>query len=185
MPKKKYAQGPRPKDPEKKLQRIKKIIKDIATAVENGMNYTAAARAAGVNPRTYYYWKESAEGGEEPFASLWPQIENARSRGLAKCAKRVMDAGTQDWRAAAWMLERRDPKNFGKREHQTVEHSGQVNTEVSIAEMSTKERLARIAELEKKIKEMERDDAENGKGPGDGSDQSQDDRDSPRSEADS
>jgi hypothetical protein len=150
-----YGQGRKPKDPKRKEEEVLKIIDLIVAGLEAGMSVTKASRAAGLNPRTYYQWAEWAKKGKKPWATHWERIEYAQDRGMVVLAGRVMTASKKDWRAAAWMLERRDPKQWGKREHQSVEHSGEVKQQVTVSTMSTAERLARIKELEAKIKEME------------------------------
>ena len=48
--------------------------------------------------------------------SFYYQTLDAQSQCKSKCATRIVGASNDDWKAAAWYLERRDPKNWGKKE---------------------------------------------------------------------
>jgi AcrR family transcriptional regulator len=84
------------------------LIKKIAAKIEEGLSVADAARACGVGRTTIYRWiKESEDVAEE--------IERARSVQQFKLIKVISDAGDTDWRAAAWLLARRFPEEFGKK----------------------------------------------------------------------
>ena len=52
-------------------------------------------------------------GGEEPFASWLPDFEIARDGPRFYCLDLICQAGARNWRAAAWLLEKLYPHEFG------------------------------------------------------------------------
>ena len=64
-------------------------------------------------------------------------------QGLVSC---VRDAGKRDWRAAAWLLERRHKEDFAK--PQQIEHSGPGGGPVEVAPEIDCEYLQRIRKQE-------------------------------------
>ena len=75
----------------------------ILEAIRRGASLTIAADCAGIDPSTLYVWKRESP---EFRASL----SRARSVHAQKCLDRI--CGSEDWRAAAWYLERQYPEDF-------------------------------------------------------------------------
>lgn len=71
----------------------------IVQKVRSGVPFTQAAREAGITERTLYNWRHDGSG----FAEI---LEAARAAFLSKQIERIDDAGTRDWKAAAYLLER-------------------------------------------------------------------------------
>lgn len=83
-------------------------VEGIKEALEVGMTIDLACAYIGIPKSTFYNWKKRAEA--EP-SSIFGRFMDAASRGRAMNAfqslQEVRKAGGEDWRAAAWMLERR------------------------------------------------------------------------------
>lgn len=78
------------------------------------ITYAAAARALGMNPKTYENWRRE----DKDFKAA---IEAARQSFLTKQAGNIAKAGDEgEWRASAHVLEHMDPENWGKKV--TVRH---------------------------------------------------------------
>ena len=101
--------GPKPKlqDPE--------IRKRFCDAIRSGSTIELASKYAGVAERQYYEAMSRARAGDAQWAPLLSDVEAAEGAGavqlLAVIRKSAME-GT--WPAAAWILERRYPKMYGK-----------------------------------------------------------------------
>ena len=54
--------------------------------------------------------------------TVLPGIRRSQAIAMQCLVSQVLEAGNTDWRAAAWMLERRFPEDFAK--PQQIEHSG-------------------------------------------------------------
>lgn len=94
----------------------------IVSALEEGNYAKTAAEAAGVDESTYYKWLKRGEDelarveegrgrsvrkSEETFVQFFQSVTRARGNAEASAVEKIKDAGEEDWRAAAWFLERR------------------------------------------------------------------------------
>ena len=86
---------------EKKLDRLVRLL-------ESGATIEAAAAAAGIPRRTIYNWLERAEevGAPDVYVDFAERIEQARSKCEADLVETIAAEAKEDWRAAAWLLER-------------------------------------------------------------------------------
>jgi len=95
------------------------VKKAIVKAVEAGVPVPHAARAAGINDRTFRYWRargEKPQGVEDNiYSHLCRGIEEAEARFIKRNIERIDKAADKDPSHAEWLLERRYPGIFGKR----------------------------------------------------------------------
>lgn len=77
-----------------------------------------AAQASGICEDTYYNWMQRGEEEKTgPYAEFLEYIKECQAAGVEanlKLIKRASNAGS--WQASAWILERRYPEEFGRRE---------------------------------------------------------------------
>lgn len=109
---------------------------EICERITRGVPAKTAAQAVGISVRTFNDWLkrglEAADDDEReaPFVAFAEAVEEARARFVAVHVENVAAAGADDWKASAWLLERRT-KAFQKREQTTVDqkvqHSGGVS----------------------------------------------------------
>jgi transposase len=89
------------------MKRTEKKVAELVAAVETGVSIESACSIAGIHRSTWYEWRER------------PEIEARLDRALAIAESRLIDsireAGRDDWRASAWILERRYPETWSKR----------------------------------------------------------------------
>ena len=74
------------------------VRRRIARAILAGATYEAAAACGGISERTFRYWMDKKAG----FRRF---IEDANGRAQLRLVVEITDS--KDWRAKAWMLERR------------------------------------------------------------------------------
>jgi hypothetical protein len=75
-----------------------------------------AAAAGGISKQTLKNWRHRAAAGEEPFLSFFARLEKAEACGAVAALSCIQEAAAKGtWQAAAWMLERRYPKQFALR----------------------------------------------------------------------
>lgn len=76
-----------------------------------------AAEAAGIEYRTFKYWIDRGEAGEKPYKAFALKVMKARAedaiRGQSIITRAQMGKIDGDWKAAAWALERKYPKEYG------------------------------------------------------------------------
>jgi transposase len=100
-----------------------KVRQEVLSNLREAMSIKSAYTLAGISERTYYRWiKEDEEWAEE--------VEMAKRFSEAVMVSRLKALGEEkaDWRAYAWLLERRFPEEWtAKREielNQTVNDGG-------------------------------------------------------------
>lgn len=91
----------------------------LVAALEAGAYRETAARGANIGVSTLYRWLEQGEadhedGRESAFRELWEAATRAEAVAEHEALDRVLTAGREDWRAAAWYLERKAPGRWGR-----------------------------------------------------------------------
>jgi predicted site-specific integrase-resolvase len=100
---------PRPKlDPD--------ITQRIVDLVRAGHYLEVAATAAGIHKTTLHRWlrigREQKRGRYRRFLTA---VERAQAEAESRDVALIARAATDDWRAAAWRLERQAPRRYGPR----------------------------------------------------------------------
>jgi hypothetical protein len=130
MGRKKKPRGrPPKKDPGgRKTKLNQRIVNDAQTAAAMGLSMNLVSDYIGIPLSTMYDWIR--RGSERP-GSIYEKFSEALSLGRSQCAmrnmRRIQEAGETDWRAAAWVMERR----FGFR------NQVDINTEYRQAQRRT------------------------------------------------
>lgn len=102
---------------------------EVTAAVVEGLNaglsITSACAGADISAASYHLWRSRASEGP-PFSEFFDATTRARAKGVRALEAVVRKASQDDWRAAAWMLERRAPDEFSKRTQITGGDGGPV-----------------------------------------------------------
>lgn len=95
----------------------------ILSALAAGSTCAGAAAAGGISERTLRSWVERGRRGESPYAGFVERYDVAWTAAEAAWITRIAELGTEraDWRAFAWLLERRFPGTWGSRA--SVQHA--------------------------------------------------------------
>lgn len=107
----------------RKLELTPETKHKLLTALKATVPRVAACVYAGISRATFYRWMKYAD--EQPksnFAKFKLEVEEAEQHALANMTLGMYMDSKKDWRARAWIMERRWPKDWGKRE--TVTHEG-------------------------------------------------------------
>lgn len=75
-----------------------------------------AARTAGVDPVSLHRWVAWGDEGREPYAAFAALVRLAEGKAEAAMLANVVQAGATDWRASAWVLERRFRRSWSRRD---------------------------------------------------------------------
>lgn len=89
------------------MKRTDKTVTALLRAIESGVSIESACSIAGIHRSTWYEWRERPE--------LQLQISQAIAKAEAALLATIRTAGKTDWRASAWILERRYSDTWGKR----------------------------------------------------------------------
>lgn len=103
--------------------------------VESGVPLSTASRTVGVSAATVQRWIRDGEAnlsrcddtGEDPSPAGMFAAELARTHGRVIGTHVARIAAADDWRADAWLLERRYPAEFGARQVVAVDTAPEVD----------------------------------------------------------
>lgn len=147
MPSKKAARGRPTLLDDDRLERISNALRDGAS-IEN------ASRAAGIHRATYHNWMErgrnerdriaaglEVDENETPFLDFLDNIEKAQAEAAVNFIGEIANhARNGTWQAAAWILERKFPREWGRfdRTEHTGSEGGPVRLDVSTEDLERK-----------------------------------------------
>lgn len=128
------------------------MIERLVGAVKSGNYLDDSARYVGIGERTLFEWLakgrqaldeaggdiEAVDEDKLLFAQLSQSLESARSYAVVRNVALIQKAAENSWQAAAWYLERTNPKKWGR--HETVELTGADGGAIQV-EVSAKETL--------------------------------------------
>ena len=102
--------------------RLKKVVDGITA----GLPYDTACALAGIHYTTFLNWmKRGEEEKTGEFFKFFEEVKKAEAIAESVHIKNIKDAGRNGvWQADAWMLERRYPEKWGKKEQVKQEISG-------------------------------------------------------------
>lgn len=111
-----------PKTPGRKTKLSPELIISLCLDIRNGMPYKYACAKAGISERVFHKWKSAGmdEGpksnGKEnkAFVQFVQSIKKADAEAIDRNVSLIQVAAKTSWQAAAWWLERRFPKDFGR-----------------------------------------------------------------------
>jgi len=92
-------------------------VNTLMVGVRSGLPFRLAAEAAGISETTFTCWQSGKlpRGADRALkASFSAQLTRARGESALRLSGLISRAATDDWRAAAWLLERRFPRDFAK-----------------------------------------------------------------------
>ena len=117
----------------------KTISKKIEQALRAGNYKQTAAKYAGISLGTFYGWMqrgrnfEQNDGPKEDaiYFEFLKMVEKAMADAEVEDVAIIKNASRKQWQAAAWMLERKFPDRWGRRDH--VELTGKDGGPVEIS----------------------------------------------------
>jgi hypothetical protein len=93
------------------------VVDQVVEILRFGGYAETAIAAAGISKRTFQRWlergdPEGTKKADEPYRRFREQIEQAMAEGEASIVQLIRAAAQRDWKAAAWLLERRQPDKW-------------------------------------------------------------------------
>ncbi len=141
----------------RKLKLNPKVQDDIVRALNVGATHELACQYAGIDHATFYRWLNHGETGKAPYAAFYDAVRQAEGQAaIGWLALITQAAKAGHWQAAAWALERRYPKLYGRRTGDEVEPGQTVTLLVKYedAAETARERLdARLSHLSTRLRE--------------------------------
>ena len=92
-------------------------VKAVLAGTHAGLPYRLAAESAGIHYDTFNEWKQGRfpRGADRQLRTEFSdQLTRAQGESARRLTALISTAATGDWKAAAWLLERRFPKDFAR-----------------------------------------------------------------------
>lgn len=96
------------------------VHEKIVRLIRAGNYRETACAAAGIWARTMRTWLRLGSEGLEPYAQFAADIAQAEAEAEARDVALIAKAGTEDWKAAAWRLERKVHDRWARRDRPEV-----------------------------------------------------------------
>lgn len=137
----------------------------ICEGIRAGVRPEIAAECSGIGARTYYRWMQlgRAADAEAVYAGFAKAIELSLAEWEARDVSLIGEAAVKDWHAAAWRLERRLPRVYGKRERHEIANADQEPFRVAAGPSFDPDRLT-VEELEQLLALTEKATGDDGPG---------------------
>ena len=116
-----------------------KLTQEITTYIRDGNSPTVSATLVGISPSTYFNWMSKGSNLEPRFMEFVESIKRANAQSIVNQVAHIARAADSgNWRAAAWLLERKAPESFGKNSTRAPEvggHTLEKHQEISIQKL--------------------------------------------------
>jgi hypothetical protein len=130
----------------------------IVASVRKGNPYRTAAQAQGIAYQTLRVWVRRGSSGkpeDEHFRAFRDQVKNARSQAMQDALQEVREAARTSWQAAAWYLERSDPRMWGRVDRLKAELTAKSGAQRPSHPPEQQQRMLADPELMRLHREME------------------------------
>ena len=116
--------------PTKLTPEVQELIVD---GINAGLTFRLTCARAGVNPSTFYRWLDQGEAAKTGrYREFCEAVERAKADSALRLVSQITLQAPTDWRAAAFMLERRFPDDYGKRTEVTGRDGRPVKVDTKV-----------------------------------------------------
>lgn len=122
-------------------------ILQLLAAIRGGSDLDTACHFAGLSTNQVYRWLERGKieaeriesglksiAAETNFVTFWNDLKKARADAIVRNVSVIQKAGQENWKAAAWWLERTLPETYGKRSTNKTALNGETPNELTAGE---------------------------------------------------
>ena len=132
----------------------KELCDEICSYIEMGNYINRSCEAVGISTSTFNSWKRKGAKGIEPYATFLERVKKVEAKAEMVHTGIIHDvAQTGNWLASAWLLERKYPNRFGKREQMALQTDNDFKLEISTAKSPYE-----LGEEEKRLLKEDRKD---------------------------
>lgn len=119
----------------------------LLSALRSGVHFETAAALAGIARDTLWRWlREGRRAPDGPCGVFVKEADRALAEAEAGHVRNIRDAGQEDWKASAWILQNRYPERWGNKVK--VETTDEQPEETDLDGYSTEELLELHAGIE-------------------------------------
>ncbi|MFA6728968.1 MAG: hypothetical protein WCS17_12265 [Prevotella sp.] len=125
----------------RKTKLTPQLQEQIGNNITLGMPLKFAAEAVGITEQTFYNWLKRGETESKgQFFEFNEHVKECQAKAVQLHLKLITKAASEgSWQASAWILERRHPSEFGRREK--IELDAKMKHEVNNPAEMTEEEL--------------------------------------------
>lgn len=110
----------------RKLKLTPELANEILDNLRAGNTIKTVAGAAGISDDTFFQWLRWGEEDlkakkDNALTRFALDVKKARHEAEARCVQIIANAAIETWTAAAWLLERRNPEMWGRKDRVTLE----------------------------------------------------------------
>ena len=119
------------------MARPTKLTPEVHEAIVDGINagltFRLSCARAGVTPATFYNWLKKGEVAQSgALMEFFNAVERAKADSALRLISQITLQAPADWRAAAFILERRFPDDYGRRAELTGKAGGPVQVDTKV-----------------------------------------------------
>ena len=101
------------------------VQKRITDAIRVGATYELAAQYGGVDYATFNNWMKAGEAAQTGrYFEFFQAVKSSEGDAAIKWLAVIDKASIEQWQAAAWKLERRYPREYGRQVHEVTGADG-------------------------------------------------------------
>lgn len=110
----------------------KDLVKRAISLKERGLSNQDICIACGISESAFYRWQEQG-GKSELQRELVEGLKRAEAGYKDALLDSILQAGYEkDWKAHAWLLERKYPKEFGRVDRLQAQVQADISNEINI-----------------------------------------------------
>lgn len=125
--------------------------KQLVKLIREGYPYTTVCRAIGISRPTFMTWMAKGRDGIDPYRALFVKVCKAEAKAEMNDLKHLREHQKSEWKVSAWLLERRWPEHWARRDAFKAE----VQSTIEIT-LKGKEKLAREVVNDEASRELAR-----------------------------
>ncbi len=83
------------------------LLDELCKTLETGATHKIAFGSIGLKSATFYRWLKLGEEGDERYITFFQRVRKSEAKGALSHLQTINTASRDDWKASAWVLERR------------------------------------------------------------------------------
>lgn len=99
---------------------------------------------AGVDPATFYRWMNLGASGKAPYREFCQEVKRVTAEVGLLWVGIIQESAPKTWQAAAWLLERRFPEQYGRTIHDLRNYDVTSLTDEQLMLLAQGEPLERV-----------------------------------------
>ena len=122
----------------------------LSQAISVGAYIEDACVVAGISSRQYRRWRQLAEQVVEPYASRWSEIQKSEAQAVVRNLFNIQNAANSGtWQASAWILERKYPDKFARKDFVEVSKGKEFDVELYWSDGNVFDEMSEMSDIKK------------------------------------